>query len=277
MENRGILYDGYPSIVEIKEANNWPSEERFRRGPVAISECVQQIPCNPCEKSCPVHAIHVGSPITNTPRIDLDLCVGCGNCVALCPGLAIFVVDKTYSEQEATVTFPFEYLPQPVVGDEIQALNRAGEFVCTGRVVRIVNKKKNDHTAVITIAIPKVHADQVRTMQREGVAEVKDPWENAKGNDKIPDEMIVCRCEEVTAGEIRRAIREHGARTVTEVKRRVRSGMGLCQGRTCSKLTMKILAEETGRMSEEISPATSRPPVRPVTFGELARGGTKDE
>ena len=73
-------------------------------------------------------------------------------------------------------------------------------------------------TAVITIAIPKVHADQVRTMQREGVAEVKDPWENAKGNDKIPDEMIVCRCEEVTAGEIRRAIREHGARTVTEVK-----------------------------------------------------------
>lgn len=142
MENRGILYDGYPSILEIKEANNWPSEERFRRGPVAISECVQQIPCNPCEKSCPVHAIHVGSPITNTPRIDLDLCVGCGNCVALCPGLAIFVVDKTYSEQEATVTFPFEYLPQPVVGDEIQALNRAGEFVCTGRVVRIVNKKK---------------------------------------------------------------------------------------------------------------------------------------
>nr|WP_242857585.1 (2Fe-2S)-binding protein [Blautia hydrogenotrophica] len=89
--------------------------------------------------------------------------------------------------------------------------------------------------------------------------------------------MIVCRCEEVTAGEIRRAIREHGARTVTEVKRRVRSGMGLCQGRTCSKLTMKILAEETGRMPGEISPATSRPPVRPVTFGELARGGTKDE
>ena len=81
----------------------------------------------------------------------------------------------------------------------------------------------------------------------------------------------------MTAGEIRRAIREYDATTVTEVKRRVRCGMGLCQGRTCSKITMKIVAEETGKKPNEIEAATSRPPVRPVTFGELAKGGYIDE
>ena len=89
MENRGILYDGYPSILEIKEANNWPSEERFRRGPVAISECVQQIPCNPCEAACRFGAITVGEEITGLPRLDEEKCTGCGVCVKTCPVQAL--------------------------------------------------------------------------------------------------------------------------------------------------------------------------------------------
>ncbi|MGL5513303.1 MAG: (2Fe-2S)-binding protein, partial [Sporomusa sp.] len=52
--------------------------------------------------------------------------------------------------------------------------------------------------------------------------------------------MLVCRCEEVTVGEIKAAIRQ-GARDVTGIKRRTRSGMGLCQGRTCEKLVQQIL------------------------------------
>ena len=47
----GIIYDGFPSMEEIKEANGWPDEERFLKGPVAVVECVQQIPCNPCESA----------------------------------------------------------------------------------------------------------------------------------------------------------------------------------------------------------------------------------
>ena len=104
----GIIYDGFPSMEEIKEANGWPDEERFLKGPVAVVECVQQIPCNPCESACPFHAIHIGEPITNTPKVDKETCIGCGMCVAACPGLAIFLVDKSYSETEATVSFPFE-------------------------------------------------------------------------------------------------------------------------------------------------------------------------
>lgn len=80
--------------------------------------------------------------------------------------LAIFVVDKTYSETEATISFPFEYLPLPEKGDVVDALSRGGEFVCKGTVVRVMNPVRNDHTPVITMAVPKEHIDEVRTMRR---------------------------------------------------------------------------------------------------------------
>ena len=88
------------------------------------------------------------------------------------------------------------------------------------------------------------------------------------------DDMLVCRCEEVTVGEIKEAIRQ-GARDVTGVKRRTRAGMGLCQGRTCEKLVQAILRQELGNSAEEISAGTPRPPVRPVTFGALGGGEAK--
>lgn len=85
------------------------------------------------------------------------------------------------------------------------------------------------------------------------------------------DETIVCRCEEITVGEIKKAILE-GARDVVGVKRRVRAGMGLCQGRTCEKMVQQILAEELKIPVVEAGTSSARPPIRPVTFGELAKG-----
>lgn len=77
------------------------------------------------------------------------------------------------------------------------------------------------------------------------------------------DNVIVCRCQEVTRGEIRQAIAE-GALTVSGVKRRTRAGMGLCQGKTCQRLIARIIAEETGKPLSDILPATYRAPVRPL-------------
>lgn len=85
------------------------------------------------------------------------------------------------------------------------------------------------------------------------------------------DDMLVCRCEEVTVGDIKRAIAE-GARDVTGIKRRVRAGMGLCQGKTCEKLVQQILCSELGITPSQTGSSSARPPVRPVTFGELAEG-----
>jgi len=85
------------------------------------------------------------------------------------------------------------------------------------------------------------------------------------------DDMLVCRCEEVTVREIKEAIAS-GARDVTGVKRRVRAGMGLCQGRSCERLVQQIIASELKISIPETGASGARPPVRPLSFGALARG-----
>ena len=77
------------------------------------------------------------------------------------------------------------------------------------------------------------------------------------------EEIIICRCNEVSLKEIKKAIRD-GARTVKEVKRRTRAGMGLCQGRTCSKTIARIIATELGIPIYEVPMDTQRIPIRPV-------------
>jgi len=85
---------------------------------------------------------------------------------------------------------------------------------------------------------------------------------------KNNDDIIICRCEEITLEEVKQAIRD-GARDVTGVKRRTRAGMGLCQGKTCEKLVQQIIKEELDKKADETGTSTFRPPVRPVTFGTL--------
>lgn len=77
------------------------------------------------------------------------------------------------------------------------------------------------------------------------------------------DDMMICRCEEVTKGEIRKAIHE-GMFTLTEIRRYLRTGMGLCQGQTCSKLVKSIVAKELGLTPGDLEPAVSRAPMRPI-------------
>lgn len=85
----------------------------------------------------------------------------------------------------------------------------------------------------------------------------------------MEDDTIVCRCEEVTVEEIRKAIRE-GAVDITGVKRRTRAGMGLCQGRTCEKIVTQILARELQQPLSAFKQATVQTPVQPITFNLLA-------
>ena len=77
------------------------------------------------------------------------------------------------------------------------------------------------------------------------------------------DDMLVCRCEEVTKGEIRQAVHA-GMLTIEEIRRFLRCGMGLCQGQTCGKLVKGIVARELGVSPAELEPATSRVPMRPI-------------
>lgn len=86
------------------------------------------------------------------------------------------------------------------------------------------------------------------------------------------DTMIICRCEEITRGEIRRAIHD-GMYTLTEIRRYLRSGMGLCQGQTCSRLVKGIIARELGISPLDVEPALSRAPMRPIEMKVLGNEG----
>ncbi|SFR96268.1 (2Fe-2S)-binding protein [Anaeromicropila populeti] len=89
------------------------------------------------------------------------------------------------------------------------------------------------------------------------------------------DDLIICRCEEVTKGEIRRAVHD-GMYTMTEIRRYLRTGMGLCQGQTCSKLVKGIVAKELGVPADQLEGGTSRAPVRPVEMKILANESEKE-
>ena len=83
------------------------------------------------------------------------------------------------------------------------------------------------------------------------------------------DDTIVCRCEEITAGGIR-AMVEVGQPGPNQVKAFTRAGMGPCQGRQCGYTVTRILAAAEGRSAADVGFYRVRPPLKPITLGELA-------
>ncbi len=83
------------------------------------------------------------------------------------------------------------------------------------------------------------------------------------------DETVVCRCEELTAGQIRAAARI-GQPGPNQIKAFTRAGMGPCQGRQCGYTVAHILAAAHGKRVEHVGFYRIRPPLKPLTLGELA-------
>ena len=80
---------------------------------------------------------------------------------------------------------------------------------------------------------------------------------------------IVCRCEDITEEDVIKAI-EKGYTDIEELRKKLRIGMGPCQGRVCIQLVAKILEKKTGKKVSNIPLPTSRPPEIPVSLGTLA-------
>ncbi|MDR1651958.1 MAG: (2Fe-2S)-binding protein [Synergistaceae bacterium] len=85
-------------------------------------------------------------------------------------------------------------------------------------------------------------------------------------------DIVVCRCEEITLGEIREWI-DRGYDTVNELKRMLRAGMGPCQGRGCQDIIMREISGRRGVPLDQTEPGTVRPPVKPIKTSLLASGG----
>jgi len=87
---------------------------------------------------------------------------------------------------------------------------------------------------------------------------------------KNDEDLIICRCEEVTKKEILQAIAD-GARDLRGIRIRTRAGMGLCQGRSCERLVRKIISEELKINPKKLPTTTRRPPIRPLELGLFGR------
>jgi len=246
---------GIPTDTQIESV--FPHETRLNQGPIAIIECFQPIPCDPCATSCPRGAIRPFTDINDTPVIDNDNCNGCGICITKCPGLAIMIVDMTWSEARALVRLPYEFTPLPETGQIVHALDRAGEVIADAEVIRVT--KPASKTPIISIAIDKTLVKTVRNIRI-----------------KNPDKGIICRCSDISLDEILKCI-EHGCTSIDEIKRHTRLGMGPCQGRTCIPLVMRELANALKKPISELTPGTHRPIVKSIKLGDLAAYTSKNQ
>jgi Fe-S-cluster-containing hydrogenase component 2 len=152
---------GVPASEDLKKV--LPGHERLAKGPVAVVECFQEIPCNPCYTACKSGAILPFQDINYLPVIDHDRCSGCALCVSKCPGLAIFVIDDTHAPDKTVIKMPYEMLPVPEKGQEVAVLDREGQAVGKGVVVGVQNSKSR--TLIIAVAVDKELRDTVRAFR----------------------------------------------------------------------------------------------------------------
>ena len=154
---------GVPTAEQIEAAK--PPREYREKGPVVVVECFQEIPCDPCYTACKRGAYLPFEDINDLPRLDYSNCNGCGICIGACPGLAVFVVDETFSEKEALVMIPWEFLPTPVEGSTVQGLNRRGEQVGPVKVKKVGASIKKNGSRIITLIVPKDLAYEIRSIR----------------------------------------------------------------------------------------------------------------
>jgi NADPH-dependent 2,4-dienoyl-CoA reductase/sulfur reductase-like enzyme/Fe-S-cluster-containing hydrogenase component 2/bacterioferritin-associated ferredoxin len=219
-----------------------------------VLHCRQEIPCNPCVTVCPKKSIKLsGESIMNTPKFAGD-CIGCFKCLLICPGLAVTIVDYRKDKANPTVAIPFE-IGRGLVkkGDKVRLTGWEGKDLGPAEVVDVKDFKAENTMIVIVKAKPEVVdlAASLKLFEPEhGNA---SPAELAKAE----DETIICRCERVSLGEIRRQIRA-GVRDLNQLKAVTRTGMGACGSKTCSVMLMNIFRSE-GVDPKTVTAFTRRP------------------
>jgi NADPH-dependent 2,4-dienoyl-CoA reductase/sulfur reductase-like enzyme len=113
--------------------------------------------------------------------------------------------------------------------------------------------------------VQRLRAEQAKMDRfRQGLAQAF-PWP-AQQAAALPDDAIVCRCEAVTAGELRRTVRELGAQEANRAKALCRVGMGRCQGRYCGHAGAEIIAHAAGVPVELVGRLRGQAPVKPLSM-----------
>jgi len=251
-----------------------PGREKRRKPPAKndgvfpIFHCYQEVPCNPCTSVCPVGAVKTeGDKITGLPyMVDPDACTGCAGCVAVCPGLSVTLVDYREDPDFPLVTLPYEiWRDRLKIGQKVPVTDVDGAVLGYYPVAKVSSRRKYPGTLLVRLKVDKAAAKAaVGIWVQEAQIEPSDIYEKAPG----PDEAVVCRCERITAGEIRQAIRD-GVRDINQLKALTRAGMGACGSKTCRPMIWRIFQEE-GIDLETVTDRVDRPLFVEVPIGVFA-------
>ena len=262
-------WDEKVAILKSKPGDEYPRKPPSKNdGVFPIFHCYQEVPCNPCTSVCPVGAIKTeDDAITGLPyMIDLDVCTGCASCVAVCPGLSVAMVDFREDPNNPLVTLPYEVWRDRVnIGQKVPITDIDGAILGYYPVEKVRSRRKYPGTLLVQVKVDKAVAKAA-----VGIWVQEKQIEPSKIYQKElpPDDAIVCRCERITAGEIKDAIRD-GVRDMNQLKALTRAGMGSCGSKTCRPMIWRIFKEE-GIELASVTDRVDRPLFVEVPIGVLA-------
>ncbi len=242
-----------------------------------VFHCDQEVPCNPCTSVCPQHAIRTeNDTLTGLPYfIDTVDCTGCASCVAVCPGLSVTLVDYRKDPEHPRVTLAYEVWRDKVAeGQKVPVTDVEGAVLGYYPVERVKTRKKYPGTVLVQVRVDRAVANRaVGIWVQEKQVEPMTVYEKAPPS----DEAVICRCERITAGEIRSAIRS-GVRDMNQLKALTRAGMGACGSKTCRPMIWRMFQEEGVELST-VTDRVDRPLFVEVPIGAFAgvEGGRRDE
>jgi len=221
-----------------------------------IIHCLEEIPCNPCTSICQKKLITIPEQtIIGQPRFK-GSCMGCMQCVLICPGLAISLVDFRADRDHPFVYLPYEFPHRVIrINDLLEVVDIEAQPLGQFPVADVLNYSQHK-MQIIKIKMPKDLAPQAIgfRLQKASVTEGINRVFTTLG---IEDTTMVCLCERVSVAEVKGYIKK-GITDFNQLKAITRIGMGACNGKTCENLMKQLLRQE-GIKPEDQIPHTRRP------------------